>query len=168
MPDKNRFENCVEEVLEAILRAQNKVKQDDHCKTSCENSIDDLRGEKQKAIKNTIPIILYCGCDPFKGTGVVTYSSCKDKSKKKFKCIDSFIFKIKELKGKCAVLELLAFRSDLKYSAVSKYDCCGHRNSSPYCQIDKKCADDLIKTGICINVDLSCFCAVTCLPAVKL
>ncbi|PAV30535.1 hypothetical protein CIL05_05390 [Virgibacillus profundi] len=158
--------NCVEDVLEAILKAQKKAKNDRHCKTSCEDSINDLLGKKKKVTKNTIPFILYCGCEPFKGTGVVTYSSCSKKDKR-FRCIDSFIFKIKELDGNCAVLELLAFKSNLRYSADSKGDC-SHNPCSPCCQIDGKCVDDLIRTGICIHVDLSCFSAVTCLPAVYL
>ncbi|MFB4474507.1 MULTISPECIES: CotY/CotZ family spore coat protein [Bacillaceae] len=165
-PFKDHHENCVEDVLRAILEAQKKAKKEDHCKTSCEHSIKDLRSGKRKVTKNTIPFILYCGCEPFKGTGVLTYSCCKNK-KKKFKTVDSFIFKIKELKGKCAVLELLAFKCDLKYSAVTK-PCDGHNVCSPSCQMDGKCVDDLIKTGICINVDLSSFQAVSCLPAVKL
>jgi len=28
--------------------------------------------------------------------------------------------------------------------------------------------EDLVATGICINLDLSCFCGITCLPAVRL
>ncbi|WP_174615523.1 CotY/CotZ family spore coat protein [Virgibacillus ihumii] len=151
------YENCVGDVLEAILEAQRKV-QHNHCKASCEGSIDDLLGKKRRSRKNTIPIVLYCGCKPFKGTGVFSYS-CH--SKKKLKCIETYIFKIKDLKGECAVLELLTFKSDLN-------DTAGNNKCSLCSQVDHKCVDDLMKTGICIEVDLSCFCAVTCLDAVRL
>lgn len=155
-------ENCVEQVLAKILYAQRKVKQDHDCRTSCHDSIHELLGKnKKKATKNTVPIILYCGCEPFKGTGVLTYT-CHSHKKKKLKCIESFIFKVKDLNDGCAVLELLAFKCDLKYSSGScKWD-------HVCCQIDENSICDLRRTGICITVDLSCFCSVTCLPAVYL
>ena len=148
---------CVEEVLEAILKAQKKVEDDHKECSSCEDSIKELLEEHKKTKKNTIPFILYCGCEPFKATGVTTYpGGPKDK---KFACITSFIFKIKDLKGQCAELELLTFKP-------KKDD---HKKSdSPCDQIDHEKVEDLVRTGICINVDLSCFCGVTCLPAVRL
>ena len=148
---------CVEEVLEAILKAQKKVEDDHKECSSCEDSIKELLEEHKKPKKNTIPFILYCGCEPFKATGVTTYpGGPKDK---KFACITSFIFKIKDLKGQCAELELLTFKP-------KKDD---HKKSdSPCDQIDHEKVEDLVRTGICINVDLSCFCGVTCLPAVRL
>jgi hypothetical protein len=148
---------CVEEILEAILRAQKKV--EDHHKSclSCKESIDDLLDEHKKPKKNTIPFILFCGCEPFKATGVTTFpGGPKDK---KFACITSFIFRISDLKDQCAELELLAFKP-------KKDDSKGLH--SPCDQIDHEKVEDLVRTGICINVDLSCFCAVTCLPAVRL
>lgn len=158
-------ENCVEEVLEAIFKAQKKVKKEDECKTSCSHSIDELLVSSKKPKKNTIPFILYCGgCEPFKATGVTTFSH--HSKEKKFACITSFIFRIKDFDGKCAVLELLAFKhcksSKDPFKSVSKDFC------SPCSQIDCEKVEDLIPTGICINVDLSCFCAITCLPAVHL
>ncbi|GGH71428.1 spore coat protein [Compostibacillus humi] len=154
---KKHFEHCVEEVLEAIVEAQRKAK-DDHCDTSCSHSIDDLLGKRKRSKKNTIPVILYCGCDPFKGTGVATYTC--DSKKKRFKCVESFLFKVKDVKHGCAVLELLAFKSDFKHDKKKDHLCC------PCCQIDHKPVHDLFGTGICITVDLSCFCAVSCLDAV--
>ena len=165
--DKNKHHNdkdqdhdhkeCVEEILEAILRAQKKV--EDHHKDclSCKESIDDLLHEHKKPNKNTIPFILFCGCEPFKATGVTTLpGGPKDK---KFACITSFIFRISDLKDQCAELELLAFKP--KKDDSKKF-------RSPCDQIDHEKVEDLVRTGICINVDLSCFCAVTCLPAVRL
>ncbi|MBH0231493.1 CotY/CotZ family spore coat protein [Halobacillus yeomjeoni] len=152
------YKNCVEDVLEAILYAQEEAEQHNDCHTSCKRSIEELLGEKKKVKKNTVPVLLYCGCNPYKGTGVTTYT-CHSK-KTKFKCVNTYIFKVKDLDKKCAVLELLVFKSDLKSEKCSKRSACD--------QVDHKSLDDLVGTGICINVDLSCFCAVTCLPAVYL
>ena len=163
---KKKHGNCVKEVLEAILEAQKKVKKGEECKNSCKESIKELLGEEKKPKKNTIPFLLYCGdCEPFKATGVTTV--CHQSKEKKFACITSFIFRIKDFDGKCAVLELLTFKpskytKDTFQKNISKSTC------SPCSQIDCENVKDLISTGICINVDLSCFCAVTCLPAVRL
>lgn len=158
--DKDK-RTCVEEVLEAILKAQRKVEkeQKEHkmkC-SACEESFDDILEEPKEFRKNTIPIILYCGCEPFKAEGVTTYPvSSKDKN---FVCITSFIFKVRDIKKHCAELELLTFKP--------KKDRCD-RFKSPCDQINHQNVKDLVKTGICITVDLSCFCAVTNLPAVRL
>lgn len=160
----NYFENCVGEVLEAICNVQKKVKKEEDCTTSCKESIGELLGGSKKRKKNTIPFILYCGdCEPFKATGVTTFTH--HSKEKKFACLTSFIFRIKDFDGKCAVLELLTFKQckSIKDPFKNNKDFC-----SPCSQIDCENVDDLIPTGICITVDLSCFCAVTCLPAVRL
>lgn len=149
---------CVEEILEAILNAQRKVEKEHEMKcSSCEESFEEQLEEHKKFKKNTIPFILYCGCEPFKAEGVATYPvGLKDK---KFVCITSFVFKIRDLKGNCAELELLKFKP--------KRDRCDNFKS-PCEQINHQSVNDLVKTGICINVDLSCFCGVSTLPAVRL
>jgi Spore coat protein Z len=152
---------CVKEVLAAIHKAQKKAKHEDSCKTSCNSSLRELLGESKKPKKNSIPFILYTEEGvPFKATGVTTFTHSKQT---KFACIDSFIFRIKDLDGKCAVLELLTFKPSKCTKDPFKKSIC-----SPCSQIDCESVSDLIRTGICINVDLSCFCAVTCLPAVRL
>lgn len=149
---------CVEEILEAILKAQRKVEKEHEKKcSSCNESYEKQLEEPKKFNKNTIPIILYCGCEPFKGEGVVACpGGMKDK---KFLCITSYIFKIRDLKGSCAELELLTFKP--------KKDRCNNFKS-PCDQLNHQSVNDLMKTGICIIVDLSCFCAVSTLPAVRL
>ncbi|MCA1010978.1 CotY/CotZ family spore coat protein [Halobacillus halophilus] len=159
------YENCVSDVLEAILAAQKKADKDNGCHSSCKQSIEDLLGER-KVRKNTIPFILYCGCEPYKGTGVTTYH-CHSK-KTKFKCVNSFIFKVKDIEKDCAVLELLVFKSDLKHAKDQGEKCHSKADHSACGQIDHKEVDDLTGTGICITVDLSCFCSITCLPAIHL
>lgn len=149
---------CVEEVLEAILKAQRKVEKEQETKhSSCEHSFEELLDEPKKFKKNTIPFILYCGCKPYKGEGVTTYPvGMKDK---KFVCISSFIFRINNIKGNCAELELLTFKT--------RRDKC-EKMFSPCDQINHQRVNDLVKTGICITVDLSCFCGISTLPAVRL
>ncbi|MDP4171782.1 MAG: CotY/CotZ family spore coat protein [Bacillota bacterium] len=169
-PPKHQ-EHCVEDVLKAILHAQKKVqkkeKKHNNCDTSCKESIRQLLCESKKPKKNTIPFILYCGdCEPFKATGVTTFS-CHSK-KKKFACITSFIFRIKAISNNCAVLELLEIKSDKGHSSDKGKECKSKDVFSPCCQIDGKNVDNLEKTGICITVDLNCICAITCLPAVRL
>ncbi len=161
------YDNCVEDVLEAILDAQKKVNKDHDCDSSCKKSIEDLLCDKKKPKKNTIPFILYCGCSPFKGSGVTTYH-CHSQKSNTFKCIETFVFKIKDINHKCATLELLTFKSDHQKSDYHPKHESKCVSSSPCKQIDGKCVKDLMKTGICITVDLSCFCAITCLPAVHL
>jgi Spore coat protein Z len=157
-------EGCVGDVLKAILHAQERAKKQDDCHHSCKESISDLLEEKKRPKKNTIPFLLFCGdCEPFKASGVKVVKNHHTK-KKKFACISSFIFKIKDLNDGCAILELLTFQPDRScnsdHKQIQKSPC------TPCCQINHKDVDDLMGTGICITVDLSCFCAISCLPAV--
>ena len=102
---------------------------------------------------DTVPVILYCDCKPFKGYG----------AEKKIKqghfgmgdIVSSFIFRVKSVdEDNCAVLELL----------IGDGQNCGPDNyKDPTQQSTKK----LEATGICITVDLDCFCHVTCLPAIS-
>ncbi|MBY6053348.1 CotY/CotZ family spore coat protein [Cytobacillus firmus] len=164
-PRKSCNEHCVEEVLKAIDKAQKRAGSKDECRNSCRESIDDLLNGQKKPKKNTIPFLLYCeSCEPFKATGVTVFSH--HSKEKKFACITSFIFRIKEFDGKCAVLELLTFKQCKKSKDPFKSHTKDH--CSPCSQIDSESVENLFPTGICINVDLSCFCAVTCLPAVRL
>lgn len=159
-------ESCVGEVLEAILHAQKKAKKQHDCDHSCKESISDLLEEKNRQQKNTIPFLLFCGdCEPFKASGVKVVKNHHTK-KKKFACISSFIFKIKDLNDGCAVLELLTFKPNKSCNSDHKEN--QKSPCTPCCQIDHKDVDDLIGTGICITVDLACFCAISCLPAVSI
>src|SRR5690625_116719 len=63
--------NCVCDILKEIADAQSDVVEN-CCDTSCEQSINDLLGEKDTGSGlDTVPVILYCrdGCKPFKGFG---------------------------------------------------------------------------------------------------
>ncbi|AIF44116.1 CotY/CotZ family spore coat protein [Virgibacillus sp. SK37] len=158
--------HCIKETLQSILLAQNEVTYDS-CDSSCKKSIADLSKKRRKySKKNTVPFILY-GKDnkPFEATGITTYKDVCTK-KKKFICIESFVFRIKSLEGECAILELLTFDCNKDNCCIlqhhTEHDC------TPCCQVDEEYVDDLMATGICVKVDIACFCAISCLPAVHL
>ncbi|GGD18421.1 CotY/CotZ family spore coat protein [Pontibacillus salipaludis] len=146
---KNRVESasegCVCDILKEIVDAQNDVTDD--CNSSCEESINELMGDRGTN-KDTVPVILYCkDCKPFKGFGARRNEIDKIR--------ESFIFRVKEVDEdcECALLELLATP-----------------HSSEECHIKSPSDQDtsnLRATGICITVDLNCFCHITCLPAIN-
>ncbi|MEC5423584.1 CotY/CotZ family spore coat protein [Virgibacillus sp. C22-A2] len=138
--------NCVCDILREIADAQNDVL-DICCDTSCEQSISDLLGETDPGNGlDTVPVILYCkgDCKPFKGFGALPNDvGC---------VVGSFFFRVKSVDDDCcAILELLRDPSDA--------------DLNPKDPVDQK-TDDLRATGICMTVDLSCICHVTCLPAI--
>ncbi|MFD2443224.1 CotY/CotZ family spore coat protein [Bacillus sp. CGMCC 1.16607] len=164
MEECQESSSCVKNTLEKILEAQkmSKKKECEACKTSCENSIDKLLHQECNHSKNTIPFILYCNCEPFKVEGVTTcFDECSHREK--FICFTTFIFRIKDLKGECAVIELLKIKNHDHCSPYSNNQPC-----SLCCQLNCEDIDDLVATGVCLKVDLSCFCAIQCLPAASL
>lgn len=144
--------SCVIDVLKEIERAQRDVVEH-HCSTSCERSINDLLGESDHGRGlDTVPIILYCedGCKPFKGFG-----ADRKREDKIGPIVASFIFRVKSIdKNDCAVLELL----------LAHEQPCGYNDLKDPTEQKTK---NLQATGICITVDLHCFCHVTCLPAIS-
>ncbi len=141
-------ENCVCDVVHAIADAQDNVVEME-CDVSCARSIQDLVSPVRRNGLDTVPFILYDKKGkPFKGFGT-------EVSGGRFECFSSFIFRVNEVDDCCAVLELLVFDNNDKT--------CG----DPCEQLDNEKVEDLQRTGICITVDLNCFCAITCLPAVS-
>ncbi|RLL45077.1 spore coat protein [Oceanobacillus piezotolerans] len=146
--------NCVEDILRDIVEAQNDIIEN-CCDTSCEQSISDLLGETDNPNGlDTVPVILYCkDCKPFKGFGA------ERKIHNGFGMSDivaSFIFRVKKVdEDGCAVLELL----------LADGQTCGKDHLKDPTDQDTK---RLEGTGICITVDLDCFCHVTCLPAISI
>lgn len=151
-------ENCVCNVLRAIVEAQNQISPlEEFCETSCERSIQQLVGGVQAANEfDTIPVILYCGCDPFLGFGV----GPSEQGNQKQRCVATFYFRVVDVDNNCcATLELLE-------SGM------GEGNNIPQnpCQqlMQGGGEGSFTGTGICITMDLSCFCGVTCLNPVAL
>ncbi|MBN8233743.1 spore coat protein [Halobacillus kuroshimensis] len=143
--------SCVIDILKDIVDAQNDVLHD--CTTSCEQSIADLLGDSNGGSGfDTVPVILYCkdGCKPFKGYG-------SKRSGDRCNVKGSFFFRVKSVDDDgCAILELLF--SDRNGDDEDS------RDDDPKSPADQSCRD-LRASGICITVDLNCFCHVTCLPA---
>ena len=139
--------NCVADILREIADAQSDLLSD--CTTSCEQSIADLLGDTAPTANNldTVPVILYCkgDCKPFKGYGV----PLEDLGA----AFASFYFRVKQVNDdNCAVLELLREENDPK--------------DDPRSPVEQR-TSDLEVTGVCITVDLDCFCHITCLPAIS-
>ena len=151
------------ETVKRILERQKKTRgcccEGDKCKTSC---VRKGLGPIDTSGPNTIPFILYCGCDPYKVEGVTT---CFDPQcgKEKFLCFTTFIFRVKKIKDDCAVLELLKFKNHKCGSSKEHGHVC-----TPCCQLHCENVEDLMPTGVCINTDLSCFCTIQCLPAIRI
>src|SRR5690625_4306508 len=139
--------HCVCDVLKEIADAQSDIVEN-CCDSSCEQSIKDLLGETE--VPNgldTVPVLLYCkdSCSPFKGYGAHPNNIGDIKA--------SFYFRVKSvIDDCCAVLELLRDPGD------------ANKNPKNPVEQDTK---PLRTTGICITVDLHCFCHVTCLPAIS-
>ncbi|MBM7554005.1 CotY/CotZ family spore coat protein [Thalassobacillus pellis] len=136
--------NCVSDILNEIVAAQNDVLSE--CSSSCEQSINDLLGESNGAGRDTVPVLLYCKgtCKPFKGFGAPR-GAVGD-------VVGSFYFRVKEVDDdNCATLELLRDPND--------------NEDNPDDPVEQK-TGRLRATGICITVDLNCFCHITCLPAI--
>lgn len=146
-----RHESCVTKIVKDIVVAQNEAARKPSCKTGCAQSISDLLRKDHCSGSDTIrpdtvPVILYCKstCAPFVGMGASEDSgNLLEKSK---------IFRVNEVTNdNCAVIELLKFRGD------------DHNDHHSHKQVD-----DLVGTGICVTVDLTCFCHISCLPAIAL
>src|SRR5690625_4698480 len=142
-----RTGHCVCDVLKEIEEAQSDITEI-CCDSSCEQSIRDLLGETEVTNGlDTVPVLLYCkdGCKPFKGYGAHPDNIGDIKG--------SFYFRVKSVTDDCcAVLELLRDPADTV--------------KNPKNPVEQK-TGHLQTTGICITVDLHCFCHVTCLPAIS-
>ena len=150
---------CVCDVVRKIVLAQNEVaaNQDDCCTTGCEQSINQLLSPTTGGNTNgptTIPFLLYCkgDCDVFFARGI-------RKENSSFECVETPIFKAKRFKNGCCVeLELLQFQTPGPNPPNPSSFKCGI--------IPPNATGELVETGICITVDLHCYCAIQCLDPV--
>lgn len=144
---KHHTGNCVCDILKEIAGAQQDIVEN-CCDVSCEKSISDLLGETEVSNGyDTVPFILYCkdGCKPFKGYG--------SHPRNIGDMVGSYYFRVKKIdKDCCAVIEILRDRSD--------------DQANPVNPVEQR-TGRLRATGICITVDLNCFCHITCLPAIR-
>ncbi|WP_226577006.1 CotY/CotZ family spore coat protein [Halobacillus litoralis] len=153
--------SCVIDILKDIVDAQNDVMHD--CTTSCEQSIADLLGDTGGGSGfDTVPVILYCkdGCTPFKGYG-------SSRSGERCNVRGSFFFRVKSVDDDgCAILELLFAERRRHEDNGDEVESSRHKDDDPKSPADQSCRN-LRASGICITVDLNCFCHVTCLPAAQ-
>jgi len=150
MSCKCKKEQCVCDKVRRIADAQDAV--DNNCcdSGSCEQSIRDLVSPTGGNGADTIPFMLLCGCEntfagllPYFGWGVKRFSDgCSGP-------IPSPFFRVKKIKEDtkcCAILELLIpVRCD---SSLLRFE-------------------NFRRTGVCVEVDLSCFTGITCFHPVN-
>lgn len=157
-------ENCVCDVVREIVAAQNDVVNNDNCcTTSCERSIQDLLSPVANGNgATTIPFILYCkgDCEPFIGSGIT--QEPRTGGGFDFDCVESPIFRAKQFVDEdecCVKLELLLPVNEGGQTPGPDGDtvCDFFRGES---------IRNLQASGICITVDLDCFCAITCLDPI--
>ena len=167
-------EDCVCSTLLAIAEAQEKIEED--CQTGCRRSIDELKGCVKPKGYDTIPILLTIEGRPFSAVGA-TRSKSKDHN---FNIYQSFLFRVSDVsRGTCcATLELLkpvkghhcyeSSSSSQNHESSSSSFKHGHSDCTDFCDfLDLiENSDKIVRTGICVTVDLNDFTSVSCFPAV--
>src|SRR5690625_3019959 len=170
--------DCIRDVIRKIIDAQRKVagSQSASCDTSCERSIESLLSpshEQRPHRHTTIPIMLINKSGKtFVGSGLVGKSRGSDHEH--FKCVESPVFRVRGFAGNspnCVHLEiLLPVHKQHDGGGIDSGD---HSHHGKGCGCASSCdhfGKSKIKnfrdTGLCITVDLDCFCGITCLDPI--
>lgn len=164
---------CVEDTVRRIIDAQKKAASDDagRCITSCDQSIEDLLSPShthRPTRYTTIPFMLQCkdNCSTFVASGFTSRDSRGDRDHH-FRCVSSPVFKVRGfVRGNehCVRLELLEPIYERGQGpggdddGCSKHSICGTFGKRPI--------RNFRYTGVCITVDLRCFCGITCLDPI--
>ncbi len=158
----SKGENCVCDKLKEIARVQASL-MEDCCDVSCDRSINDLLGTAPVSNNNTVPFMLFCkgDCKPFKGFGVKREMTGGNTF---LNCFEGFIFRVKKVDDDCCALIEILEPSTSDASAASEK--CASKD--PCDSFPGKSIRSLEATGVCLTVDLNCFCGVSCLPAVNI
>src|SRR5690625_1280520 len=163
---------CVRDTLRKIIEAQNKIVSPAavNCHTSCENAIDELLSPSSRNNRpryTTIPVTLINGCGkPFIGSGIVNRAPNGER-RDYFDCVESPVFKVRGFTNRaetCVSLELLIpvhHHRDGDQQEHQVTDC-----GTTTCDFFKHPIHNFKSTGICINVDVNCFCGITCLDPI--
>lgn len=162
-------ENCVCEVVDKIIEAQNIVAQEaTNCNTSCQQSIRDLLAPTSENEKTTVPFILYCkkSCKPFIASGVHKRPIEGFPQDKYYECIETPVLRAKQFtkKGRCCVkVELLRPVNANGYPVADKGEklCDFFQEKTPHKTIQFR------ETGICLTLDLKDFVGISCLDATR-
>ncbi|MFG6115322.1 CotY/CotZ family spore coat protein [Halobacillus sp. MO56] len=156
------FDTCVCDTVREIVRVQNEVAgADDCCSTGCEQSIQDLLSPTTNGNgATTIPFFLYCkgNCKPFIGSGVFQ-SPIGGSGMTALRCVQTPIFRAKKFVDEdecCVQLELLL-------PVTQGGSTPGERGDTVCSYFPGNSIRDLQATGICITIDLDCFCGIACL-----
>ncbi|WP_173917614.1 CotY/CotZ family spore coat protein [Halobacillus sp. Marseille-Q1614] len=160
------FDACVCETVRKIVRAQDEAADMDGCNSSCKNSLRELLSPTGNGNgPTTIPFALYCkgDCEPFIGSGIFK-SPVGGSGMTALRCVETPIFRAKKFVDEdecCVQLELLL--------PVTM----GGSTPGPSGKGNKICdffpgnsIRNLQATGICLTVDLACFCGILCLDPV--
>ena len=159
------FEECVCDIVQSIVAAQDAVADNNNCCTSsCEQSIEQLLSPQATTptANTTIPFILYCkDCEPFIGSGVFQ-DELGNSGNTFFGCVETPIFRAKSfLEGSdcCVRLELLL-------PVTQGGSAPGPANRDVCSYFPGNSIRNFQATGICLTVDLNCFCGITCLAPI--
>ncbi|MFS0782844.1 CotY/CotZ family spore coat protein [Bacillus sp. 1P06AnD] len=167
----DKFTNdCVCSTLVSVAEAQERV--EDDCRSGCQQAIDELKGRVKIRGFDTIPVLITCNCQPFAGVGALRCGT----DDKMFNVIRSFLFRVSEVDEDtcCATLELL--KPIVAYhdyeSDESEDESRGDHHDQQYpTAFDEflaalNDAKKIVRTGICITLDLKAATSVTCLPPI--
>ncbi|MFC4559504.1 CotY/CotZ family spore coat protein [Virgibacillus kekensis] len=167
---KKDGENCVCDIVREIVAVQDEVvDKGGCCVTSCERSIRDLLSPTTNGngpVATTIPFILYCkgDCDAFIPSGVFQ-APIGGSGMNAFQCVETPIVRAKKFTDEdecCVKLELL-----LPVTEGGSTPGPGGDNVCDFFPGEEGNAiRDLQATGICLTVDLDCFCGIQCLDPV--
>ncbi|KMY54981.1 hypothetical protein AC623_14430 [Bacillus sp. FJAT-27231] len=174
--------NCVCDILAEIAEHQQDTSDD--CLGSCSESIRELMGGMAPSNFNTIPIQLICNSPNtvkkhpdtpggFCGNVFIAQGFRRalgtSGATGAIERVTAAFFRVQSVDTEtcCAVLELLCVKEkeatspntgpDLKFGPDP--------NDLDECLGDNVFTPKYTRTGICINIDLNCFCGVVCLPA---
>ncbi len=166
--------DCVCSTLRSVAEAQERV--EDDCRSGCQQAIDELKGRLKNRGFDTIPVLLTCNCSPFSAVGANRSNS----GTRMFNLVRSFLFRVSEVDCDtgCATLELLKPVWHYDRHESSSEETGGEESSGNHRECNKDTAFDeflehldkakkIVRTGICITVDLDKFTSVTCLPPIN-
>lgn len=168
-PEYDRVDDCVCDTVRKIIKAQNKVADDD-CSTSCDNAIEKLRrpGSEHGPQYTTIPFVLYSKgtCKPFIGSGIYNNHAHKHNDSF-FGCVETPVFRANHFMRNsdcCVKLELLA---PAAHGCEIKGNCMDKAGGACSFFPEDTPITGFFSTGICITVDLKQFMGISCLDPVN-
>lgn len=154
--------NCVCDTLLAIVEAQDRVNPTNDCAFGCSRAIQELVGGVVSGNFNTIPVMLICKntCAPFVGAGVRRGTGTPPPII--YETIVGIVFRVIDVDPEtcCASLEILDIVNAAGNPVVSPTNV---QNPGAFLDALDAPNNRLRATGVCITVDLNCFCGVSCL-----